>query len=289
MFFIISWTFNQKMLYEIENLVKGHVEKRPSKHIKTPYVADVIYDEKAYLGHSPALGCGGLADAGSSIYMAPVSNSKSKCDYTFYLAEYSDEIHPDKKIIVGIHPKMAELFMENALQNNMLSKLQNVRLWRRETNLQIPNLVNSRFDFTGVDENGTSFILEVKNVPLADYEDVPKKERKNYDFTGREFDSKVAYFPDGYRKNRNDPVSPRALKHVQELTKIRKISKVRCLLGFVIQRSDVSRFQASVIDPQYKDALKIAIESGVEVFAMVVKWNTNGVAEFVRDDLPVVY
>ena len=50
------------MLHEIENLVKGHVEKRPSKQIKTPYVADVRYDEKVYLGHSPALGCGGLAD-----------------------------------------------------------------------------------------------------------------------------------------------------------------------------------------------------------------------------------
>ena len=286
--FIISWTHNQKMLYEIPNLVKGHVEKRPSKHIKTPYVADVIYDEKEYLGHSPALGCGGLADAGCSIYMAPVTNEKSKCNYTFYLAEYSDDVHPEKKIIVGIHPKMAELFIENALQRNMLSRLQNVRVWRRETNLQIPNLVHSRFDFTGVDENGVSFIMEVKNVPLADYEDVPKKERKKYDFTGRTWDSKVAYFPDGYRKNRNEPVSPRALKHVQELTKIRKISKVRCLLAFVIQRYDVDRFQASVVDPQYREALKEAIQTGVEVFAMVVKWNIDGRAEFVRDDLPVI-
>ena len=48
------------MLYQLENLVEATVLKRPSKHIKTPYVADVILNNKEVLGHSPALGCGGL-------------------------------------------------------------------------------------------------------------------------------------------------------------------------------------------------------------------------------------
>ena len=30
----------------------------------------------------------------------------------------------------------------------------------------------------------------------------------------------MSYFPDGYRKNANEPVSPRALKHIEELEKI---------------------------------------------------------------------
>ena len=64
--------------------------------------------------------------------------------------------------------------------------------------------------------------MEVKNVPLADYEDVTAKERAKMDFSGRDFNSKVAYFPDGYRKKTTDPVSPRALKHIRELTLIKK-------------------------------------------------------------------
>ena len=276
-----------KMLYQLENLVEASVVKRPSKHIKSPYVADVLLDNKEVLGHSPSLGCGGLADVGSTIFMTP-AKEKSKCDYTLYLSEVSDEDHPEEKIIVGIHPKMAETLMEICLTQNLLSKLQNIRSYRRETKLKIENLVNSRFDFTGVDENGCNFILEVKNVPLADYEDLPTKERKNKNYKHRNFHDKVAYFPDGYRKKRNDPISPRALKHVQELTKIRKISNVRCLLGFVVQRSDVSCFQASVIDPQYREAFKTAFDAGVEIFAMVIQWNKDGQASFVTDQLPIL-
>ena len=78
------------------------------------------------------------------------------------------------------------------------------------------------------------------------------------------------------------------MKHVQELTKIRKYSNVRCLLGFVIQRDDVSSFQASVIDPQYREAIQQAISTGVEIFALVIKWTENGDAYFVTDNLPVL-
>ena len=131
--------------------------------------------------------------------------------------------------------------------------------------------------------------MEIKNVPLADYEDMSSKERKKMDFTGRDWNSKVAYFPDGYRKKITEPVSPRALKHVRELTTIKKETKVRCILCFVIQRTDVNRFTASVIDEEYRSAVKDAIETGVEIITLVIKWNRDGVAEFVRDDLPIVF
>ena len=109
------------------------------------------------------------------------------------------------------------------------------------------------------------------------------------DFTGRDWNSKVAYFPDGYRKKSTEPVSPRALKHVRELTTIKKETKVRCILCFVIQRTDVNRFTASVIDEEYRSAVKDAIETGVEIITLVIKWNRDGVAEYVRDDLPIVF
>jgi len=84
--------------------------------------------------------------------------------------------------------------------------------------------------------------MEFKNVPLADYEDVTAKERAKMDFSDREFNSKVAYFPDGYRQKNSDPVSPRALKHIRELTLIKRETKTRCIMCYVIQRTDVDRF-----------------------------------------------
>jgi DNA-binding sugar fermentation-stimulating protein len=56
---------------------------------------------------------------------------------------------------------------------------------------------------------------------------------------------------------------------------------------YVIQITDVDRFQPSVIDPEYRNAFKNAVEAGVEIITMVVSWNRNGEANFIRDDLPL--
>ena len=107
------------------------------------------------------------------------------------------------------------------------------------------------------------------------------------DFSDREYNTKVAYFPDGYRKQSSEPVSPRALKHIKELTQIKKETNIRCIMCYVIQRTDVNRFQPSVIDPEYRVAFTLALEAGVEIITMVVSWNRNGEAYFIRDDLPI--
>ena len=177
----------------------------------------------------------------------------------------------------------------NALKTNFLSKLQNIKSYRRETTIFVEGKVDSRFDFSGIDENGIPFIMEVKNVPLADYEDMTENERSKMDFSGYNFNSKVAYFPDGYRKKSSDPVSPRALKHIRELTLIKRetIQNTRCIMCYVIQRTDVECFQPSIIDPEYRAAVKEALEAGVEIITMVVQWTKDGEAHFVRDDLPI--
>jgi len=56
---------------------------------------------------------------------------------------------------------------------------------------------------------------------------------------------------------------------------------------YVIQRTDVNRFQPSIIDPEYREAFIQALAAGVEVITMVVKWTKEGDAYFIRDDLPI--
>ena len=293
------------VLLHIPNLVKGYVAKRPSKHIKSPYVADVILSHDInteVIAHTAALGCCGLADAGAEVMMTTTPESKNgnktqKCSHRIYLSILNDirsskntkNENDENKVIIGINPKIAETLVENALKRNMLVRLQNVKSYRRETTIYVENQIDSRFDFTGIDENGIPFIMEVKNVPLADYEDLPLHERGKIDFTGRDWNSKIAYFPDGYRKKITDTISPRALKHICELKKIKEISKTRCIICFVIQRHDVNRFQASVVDPEYKNAFKNAVDSGVEVITLVIKWHENGVAELVKQNLPIYF
>jgi len=295
-----------KLLMKINNLVEGQVAKRPSKVIKSPYVADVLYDDNEILAHSASLGCCGLADIGATILMTKQENKNKtnkknnknkqegevqieeknkKCEYRIYLSVKMEKGHEQ---IIGIYPKLAEQLVENALKNNYLSKLKNVQEYRRETAIFIDGVVDSRFDFSGIDENGMRFIMEIKNVPLADYEDVNAKERKTKNYDNYDVNSKIAYFPDGYRKKTNDTISPRALKHIKELMALKNMyENTRCLMCYVIQRTDVASFQPSVIDPQYREAFYEARRNGVEIITLVVGWNRNGEAHFVRDDLPI--
>ena len=81
---------NKILLLKIDNLIKGNIIKRPSKLIKSPYVADINKENnETILGHCPSLGCCGLADNGTTILMAlscpkksPKDKEKLKCSYT---------------------------------------------------------------------------------------------------------------------------------------------------------------------------------------------------------------
>ena len=117
--------------------------------------------------------------------------------------------------------------------------------------------------------------------------DVPKKDRKKYDTSHMDYDQKIAYFPDGYRKNSTDVVSPRALKHIQELEEmVQTESAPRAILCFIVQRTDACVFQPSNIDLTYKAAVQKAVSNGVEVYALQFEWNTQGECVF-RKMLPV--
>lgn len=276
------------LLLQLGEVFRGEVIKRPSKQCKTPYVADVqLENGEEILGHSLSLGCCGLADKGSTVLMtipqSSNSNKKTVCSHRIDLSLFRD-LDRNEEIVIGINPKIGENIAEEALKNNCMRNLENIRSYTREV-----KIMNSRFDFAGIDENGKPFVLEIKNVPLADYVDVPKKERSKYvdEIKNKNFNEKIAYFPDGYRKNSTDVVSPRALKHIQELEDIAKQGTVRTILCFIIQRSDVKQFQTSNVDLTYKDAVYQAYHNGVEINTIQVAWNKQGQCHFIRNDLPI--
>jgi sugar fermentation stimulation protein A len=285
------------MLHKLNDLILVKIVSRPSKVCKTPYVADIeLEDGTIVQAHCASLGCCGLCEKDCYVYASPLKSncaqSKSKvCSYKIYLANFYEEKVISNQVItnnqlIGIDPKLAETLVENALTQNYLKTLMHIKTYKREV-----CLLNSRFDFAGIDEHGNYFVLEVKNVPLADYADVSSVERKkmvkNGDFANVDINKKISYFPDGYRKKKGEVVSERALKHINELAEISHSKIIRPIICFVIQRTDVSSFQASLLDPIYKAAFNDARSQGVEVIVLVVSWNAQGEASFVTCELPV--
>jgi hypothetical protein len=88
---------------------------------------------------------------------------------------------------------------------------------------------------------------------------------------------KIAIFPyctvSGKRKVSLDPLSERAHKHVEALTNLSSMYK--CVLLFIVQRNDVSQFCITKLDPTYKEACKKALDSGVIIKAISVRWDTQ--------------
>jgi DNA-binding sugar fermentation-stimulating protein len=267
-------------LYQLPSLFLGKIIQRPSSSCRSPYVADVMIDDQTHIAHAPSLGCCGYADKDQWVYMTKHDNPKL-CSHVIHLAKRQEK---NTEYLIGIHPKSAEKIVHICLQKGCLYSLNQLTHIEKEK-----CFLQSRFDFVCRDKNNTFTIIEVKNVPCADYEDMDIKERKKHDFTHREVNSKISYFPDGYRKKKDDTVSPRALKHIQELQQLKKLHpEYRCILIFVIQRTDIAYFQASVIDPIYRKALHNAFKHGVEILPFQCHWNNEGQC-FYDKSIPFCY
>lgn len=264
------------ILYNYEKLYDAIIINRPSKIIKSPFVADISIDGEEFLAHTPSLGCCGLCDKGSKVKCIKIN--AEKCKYRVCITSI---ITKGIKVNIGIEPKSAERIAFQAILNYLVPNL------KAKTIEKEKKFLNSRFDFSGITLDGSQYICEVKNVPLADYADVTKIDRKKMDFSKKKYDEKIAYFPDGYRKKNSNVVSERALKHVQELEKIKlKNKNTKCIFLFIVQRKDVASFQPSKLDPIYLKALQDAFKNGVEINVIQVDWE-DGKAIYLRNDLPI--
>ena len=232
-------------LFTLGSLRSATVIKRPSSKCKSPYVADVLIDGETepVLAHAPALGCDGLCDKGAKVFMSTLPKKKDAvCQYKIELAETEDGV------IIGINPKLAEKIAEEYIMKSASTKI-----YKREK-----TILNSRFDFVGVHaHNEKHFVLEVKTVPLC-------------------IEPGKAFFPHGYRKKKTYAVSPRAVKHLNDLIEISQNSNADAIMCYVIQRGDADTFVPSESDTIYRDKFYEALGKGVKMMNLYVSWNRDG-------------
>ena len=284
-------------LYQLPHVFEATVVARPSKQIKSPYLADVCVsaDAGGAMCHTPSLGCSGMIAAGARVIVGENANAKCKSKYTLYhvIVPTPDNIGR----IVGTHPMVAQAIAGNYLRQTYAAAAG----WTWKAECKLPGADNCRWDYVAYDATGAlAMVVECKAVPLGDTEDFETSVRKKRGYAqDMDCTSKVALFPDGFRKKATDPVSPRALKHVQALQRLaeeqsakpRLCMQSRSFVGmllFVCQRNDCDRFTISKNDPLYRDAVIDAMRAGVIVRCIAVDWVDSGREARLIGELPVV-
>ena len=247
-------------------LIKALVLSRPSKKIKSPYLADIEIDGKEILCHTAALGCCGHIKTGAVVWVLEKPVSKAQSTHEIYLVEIDGQL-------VGCHPMVANKIGASLLKAQKVLPIGGL--------LQEVTFDTCRFDFTSIDKKT---IIEVKSVPMADHYDGTLKELTAFIKTNTlDPNEKIAIFPFGKRKV--ELLSPRALKHVESLTNL--VKDHTCVLLFIVQRTDVDRFTITKLDPIYKTAVAVAKDAGVLIKAISVRWDNQRV--YFEKDLLIVY
>ena len=270
-----------KIIYKYNDLIVADVINRPSKEIKSPYLADILIKKKTHLAHSPGLGLCGFITVDSIVAVSKSDSDKRKSKFTIELVKVKND--DNKNIWVGANPATSNLYFNNIIEKNLLSFLPKINLIKREYKM---TGFESRFDFYLEADNKKKFIIEIKNVPLVDYpKDKMPKFRK---FPERKCNKRNAIFPDGYQAKKGDCVSPRALKHLKELIKIKKKNpEFNPMLIFVVQREDCYGFSPNFEkDPIYSNELKKGIKEGLIVKAIMLKMSPKNV-KFIKE-IPVL-
>jgi sugar fermentation stimulation protein A len=220
---------------------KAKVIYRPSKKIKSPYMADIEIDNIIELAHSPSLGLCGLIKENSNIFVSQCKNECRKSKYTIELVE-------SNKVLIGANPLFANKIFSNFYSK--FNEFKNYEIEKKEVKIH-----NSRLDFLLV-KNDKKCYVEIKNVPLVEITN----------------NTVVATFPDGYKNTKNICISDRAYKHIEDLIKL-KDKGFRVSLVFIVQRSDAEIFSPNYSkDKIYSEKLKEAFDKGVEIYAYKFSW-----------------
>ena len=124
-----------KIIYKFDNLKIADVSNRPSKQIKSPYLADIIISKKEELAHSPGLGLCGFITQDSVVAVSESSSEKRKSKYTIEMVKIKND--DNKNVWVGANPVTSNLYFKNIINKNLLSFIPKIENLKQEFKFKI--------------------------------------------------------------------------------------------------------------------------------------------------------
>ena len=110
-----------KIIHKYDNLMEVKVINRPSKKVKSPYLADVLVNNKNEMAHSPGLGLCGFIATDSIVAISTTDNPKRNSKYTVELVKVKND--DNKNVWVGANPVTSNLFFKKMVEMNLLKFL----------------------------------------------------------------------------------------------------------------------------------------------------------------------
>lgn len=246
-------------LYTLPQLFKATVLHRPSKTIKSPYVADILLEDGTLaLCHTPGLSCSGLVVPKRCVYVSKATSAKAKTAYTVHISESVDS---EGTYFIGIHPMVCQ-----TLASKILDKICETAVWKSEVKVND----HTRLDFVGT--LGTKKIyVEVKTAMIS----LSKEARI----------ARRATFPEGYRKSKTDSFSPRAVKHAETLAELAPLPDTEAVyLVFIVPRTDcIDGLELNPLDPVYCKAVSKAIDAGLIIRVFGMDYSKDGKVHFTKE------
>jgi hypothetical protein len=153
------------------------------------------------------------------------------------------------------------------MASKLLGRISADALWKSEVKLS----EHTRLDFVGSLPSGKKIYVEVKNAMISYCKD------------GRS--TRRAVFPEGYRKTKDATISPRAVKHAETLAELMSHpDTAQAYLLFIVPRNDCCEgLELNPNDPIYCNAIKGAIDAGVQVKVFGLDFHVDGSIYFNKE------
>lgn len=310
-------------LVELGALEECIVLRRPSVRNRSPYVADVRVMERARIGadgefpiavtHVPNLDSGGKLREGTRALcsrqpgVSPDTlgpHGTPKCELICRLLRCEEEENADLDdggVWVSAHPSLVETIAMRLLERGALDDrlhpsptvktkgegIKTQKMMKREVSESASN--SYRPDFAVAHEDGTTTILEVKQVVDTDYSREFVKKRAKAQAPHPAYSPKTegpyrraGIFPWGKRGQKGPDnekvVSARAIDHLRELTElVSKDAKVHPAVLFICSRGDVEGMRPNgAACPSFAKYLARAQRKGVRILVQKVRWDGKG-------------
>ena len=262
-------------LIQFQNIIQLEVTQRPSKKVKSPYVADATnkYGDE-FLVHTPGLGLADQCLPGTKIFATPSKSKSSKTDYIAQFVSINEKGYG--QTLVGANPHTAELIGKEILKSN---------IWNPYPNYVLCNKKPEHIDYLGdiyLKAQNKYIIIEMKNVICASYNpNINKIDRRYVYYDNKNPFRRSGIYPNGERSQKyrgKSVVSERSVRQIDSMIKNKE--KYQFAIVFLVNRGDCTAFKPNwPRDPIYSRKLVKPVKNGIDVYALGVDW-TNTACNF---------